>query len=273
MLTNCLAACVHLTIHVSVSEIERDICEKHRHFFIPSCIRRPRYGGCRRNVGIPFGKEKLEWCRYPTVKKFLYVYSFCHDPWTWRTDGQRDTASLKDRAYAYTSRSKNQTLTTAVGTSENWAIAASIRQPAVARKFKHAVHCKVNDDDLVQVPAGITTTVVVAYCHHLYLTDRRTVYNKVVLPVQHIIIFYLPWKMWRHAAISRVWRIQNKKHRCRRQAVWCCTTVKHLEVHICGHLQKSLKNVASHLRKTKTSHVWLNIVTIVAWSVHDLPAH
>ena len=33
MLTNCLAACTHLTI--TVSEIERDICEKNRHFIIP----------------------------------------------------------------------------------------------------------------------------------------------------------------------------------------------------------------------------------------------
>jgi len=36
MLTNCLAACAHLTI--IVSEIERDICEKNRHFIIPPCI-------------------------------------------------------------------------------------------------------------------------------------------------------------------------------------------------------------------------------------------
>jgi len=33
MLTNCLAACAHLAI--TVSEIERDICEKNRHFIIP----------------------------------------------------------------------------------------------------------------------------------------------------------------------------------------------------------------------------------------------
>jgi len=33
MLTNCLAACAHLTI--TVSEIERDICEKNRHFITP----------------------------------------------------------------------------------------------------------------------------------------------------------------------------------------------------------------------------------------------
>jgi len=40
MLTNCLAACAHLT--VTVSEIERDIYEKNRNFIIPPGIRRPR---------------------------------------------------------------------------------------------------------------------------------------------------------------------------------------------------------------------------------------
>ena len=34
------AACAHLTI--TVSEIQRDISEKNRHFIIPPCIRRPR---------------------------------------------------------------------------------------------------------------------------------------------------------------------------------------------------------------------------------------
>ena len=78
MLTNCLAACAHLTI--TVSEIERDIGENNGRkagFFIPPCIRRPRLGSFRRNIGTPFGTEKLEWCRYPTVKKFRrYVIRF-----------------------------------------------------------------------------------------------------------------------------------------------------------------------------------------------------
>jgi len=30
--------------------------------------RGPRYGGPGRNIAIPFGKQKLEWCGYPTVK-------------------------------------------------------------------------------------------------------------------------------------------------------------------------------------------------------------
>jgi len=66
MLTNCLAACAHLTI--TVSEIKRDIYEKNRHFIIPLALDAPVRGGSRRNIGTPFGMEKLEWCRYPRVK-------------------------------------------------------------------------------------------------------------------------------------------------------------------------------------------------------------
>ena len=43
----------------------------------PTCIRRPRYGGSCRNIAMPFGTEKLEWCGYSMVKNFRrYVYSF-----------------------------------------------------------------------------------------------------------------------------------------------------------------------------------------------------
>ena len=40
----------------------------------------PPLGGSRQNIGTPFGTEKLEWCRYPMVKKFRrYDYSFWRD--------------------------------------------------------------------------------------------------------------------------------------------------------------------------------------------------
>ena len=75
MLTNCLAACAHLSI--TVCEIERDICEKVVILSYPLAFDAPVRGGSRRNVGTPFGMEKLEWCRYPMVEKFRrYVYSF-----------------------------------------------------------------------------------------------------------------------------------------------------------------------------------------------------
>ena len=39
----------------------------------------------------PLGTEKLEWCRYPMLKKFRrYVYSFWRDPRTWQTDRRTD---------------------------------------------------------------------------------------------------------------------------------------------------------------------------------------
>ena len=107
MLINCLAACAHLTI--TVSEIERDIGRKSSFFSYPLAFDAPvRGGGSRRNIGIPFGMQKLEWLGYQMVKKFRrYVYSFCHDPRTWQTDRRTDGRTPGDsiyRAYAYTSR-------------------------------------------------------------------------------------------------------------------------------------------------------------------------
>jgi len=56
---------------------------KNRHFIIPRLHSTPPLGGSRRNIGTLFGTEKLEWCRYPIVKKFRrYVYSFWRDPRT-----------------------------------------------------------------------------------------------------------------------------------------------------------------------------------------------
>jgi len=106
MLTNCLAACAHLTI--TVSEIERDIGENNGRkagFFIPPLHSTPPLRGFPSEYRHPLWyTEKLEWCRYPMVKKFRrYVYSFWRDPRTWRTDGQTDGQTLhdsKDRAYA-----------------------------------------------------------------------------------------------------------------------------------------------------------------------------
>jgi len=72
----------------------------------------PIRGGSRRNVGTPFGMEKLEWCRYPMVKKNRrYVYSFWRDPRTWQTDRQTyrqtDTAWQQRPRLCIASRGKN----------------------------------------------------------------------------------------------------------------------------------------------------------------------
>ena len=84
-----------------------------RDFAYPPCIRRPLGGGSRRNTGTPFSEEKLEWCRYPMVKKFRrYVYSFWRDPRTWRTDRQTDTAWQQRPRLCIASRDKNRLSTT-----------------------------------------------------------------------------------------------------------------------------------------------------------------
>ena len=74
MLTNCLAACAHLTI--TVSEIERDI-GRNRNFLYPLAFDTPVRGVL---VGIApprLVRKKLEWLGYPIVKKFRrYLYLF-----------------------------------------------------------------------------------------------------------------------------------------------------------------------------------------------------
>jgi len=77
MLTNCLAACAHLTI--TVSEIQRYICEKIVILSYPLAFHAPVRG-------VPVGISAP-----PMVKKFRrYLYSFWRDPRTWQTDEQTD---------------------------------------------------------------------------------------------------------------------------------------------------------------------------------------
>ena len=104
MLTNCLAACAHLTI--TVSEIARGIYEKIVILSYPLAFDAP-VRGFPSEYRHPFGMEKLEWCRYPMVKKFRrYVYSFWRDPRTWRTYGRTDTAWQERPRLCIASRGK-----------------------------------------------------------------------------------------------------------------------------------------------------------------------
>jgi len=50
------------------SEIKRDIGRKLQFFHTLALT--PTFGGSRWNIVIMFGTENLEWCGYPTVKKF-----------------------------------------------------------------------------------------------------------------------------------------------------------------------------------------------------------
>jgi len=56
----------------------------------PTFIRRPRLGGFRRNIAMPFGVEKLEWLGYPTVKK-LKICLFVLTEFSNVTDRQTHT--------------------------------------------------------------------------------------------------------------------------------------------------------------------------------------
>jgi len=70
------------------------------HFIIPPCIRRPRYGGSRRNIAIPFGVEKTRMVGLPDGKKIEDMYNrlgtipACDR----QTDGQTDILPRHIRA-------------------------------------------------------------------------------------------------------------------------------------------------------------------------------
>jgi len=101
-----LSRCVCPSIlSITVSEIRRDICENIGILSYP-LHSTPPLEGSRRNIGTHFSMGKLEWCRYPMVKKFRrYLYSFWRNSGTWRTDRQTDGRTPGDgnsRAMHYT---------------------------------------------------------------------------------------------------------------------------------------------------------------------------
>ena len=92
MLTNCLAACAHLSI--TVSEMQRDICEKFVILSYPPCIPRPRYWGSRRNIGTPLWCGKTRMVLLPDGEKIskisLFVLAQLTNVPDRQTDGQTD---------------------------------------------------------------------------------------------------------------------------------------------------------------------------------------
>jgi len=80
MLTNCLAACAHLTI--TVSEIERDIYEKIVILSYPLAFDTPPWGfPSEYRHPLWYGKTRM--VSLPDSKQFRrYVYSFRSDPQT-----------------------------------------------------------------------------------------------------------------------------------------------------------------------------------------------
>jgi len=73
MLTNCLAACAHLTI--SVSEIERDICEKIVNFLYPFAFDAP-VRGFPSEYWHPLWYEKTRMVSLPDGDKILKICLF-----------------------------------------------------------------------------------------------------------------------------------------------------------------------------------------------------
>jgi len=106
MLTNCLAACAHLTI--TVSEIQRDICEKKSSFYhtplhstpqlegLPSEYRHPVWYGKTRMVSLPDG-EKIS-------KISLFVLAQLRN----MTDGRTDTGWQQRPRLCVASRGKSR---------------------------------------------------------------------------------------------------------------------------------------------------------------------
>ena len=69
----------HTSLLVGFTTLQTCMCMQRYSFRIavfayPTCIRRPRYGGFRRNIVIPFGVEKLAWL--PDGKNFSKMSLF-----------------------------------------------------------------------------------------------------------------------------------------------------------------------------------------------------
>jgi len=99
MLTNCLAACVDLSI--TVSEIQRDIREKIGNLVFDAPVR-----GVRIGISVPLWYGKTRMVSLPDAEKISIISSFVLAQLTNVTDRRTPGDSIY-RAYAYTSRGKN----------------------------------------------------------------------------------------------------------------------------------------------------------------------
>ena len=93
MLTNCLAACAHLTI--TVSEIERDIGRKSSFFYTPIAFDAPVRGV---TVGIsasPLGWNGVATRWWKNFEDIFIRFDVIHER-DRRTDGQTDRQTLRD---------------------------------------------------------------------------------------------------------------------------------------------------------------------------------
>ena len=107
--------CVYNTWPVAAltHAVKPDMGSESRFLLYPTCIRRPRWRGSRRNIAMPCSMEKLEWRGYPMVKKFLMICLFFLTQLTnvtvrqTHTDRQTDTAWWHRPRLYIASRGKN----------------------------------------------------------------------------------------------------------------------------------------------------------------------
>jgi len=76
--------------------IEAKLLAQNRDFCLPHLHSTPSLGGgSRRNIDVPFGMEKLEWCVYPVVKKMFIRFYRMYERDT-HTDIQTDRRTPHD---------------------------------------------------------------------------------------------------------------------------------------------------------------------------------
>jgi len=68
--------CLHYNTWPVALLTQADVGSESRFLPIPPAFDASVMGGSCRNIAMPFGKEKLEWCGYPTVKKILMLFLF-----------------------------------------------------------------------------------------------------------------------------------------------------------------------------------------------------
>jgi len=93
MLTNCLAVCTHLSI--TVSEIQRDICEKIVILSYPLAFDAP-VRGFPSEYRHPLWYGKTRMVSLPDGEKILKISLFWRNSGTWRTDRQTDGRTTGD---------------------------------------------------------------------------------------------------------------------------------------------------------------------------------
>ena len=105
---------------VDLYAVKPDIRPESRFFAYPTCIRRPPLGGFPSEYRHPvwYGKTRMV-SLLDGEKNWRYVYSFWHDPRTWQTDGQTDTAWRHRPRLCIASRGKNPLFCNSEG-MEKW---------------------------------------------------------------------------------------------------------------------------------------------------------